>query len=54
MVSVLVFYSNDPGLNPAEAYCFSVNVVFKKNVNRQKEAGIGQNKKSTFKSKSAD
>ena len=39
VVSVLAFYSNDPSLNPAEAYSFSVKYVFEKN-NKQKEAGV--------------
>ena len=41
MVSVLAFYSDDPSSNPAEAYNFSVNFVFEKNQNKQKEAGVG-------------
>ena len=41
MVSVLAFYSEDPSSNPAEAYSFFCNVVFEKNENKQKEAGVG-------------
>ena len=45
MVSVVAFYSDDPSLNPAEAYSFSVKFVFEKNENKQKEAGDGPTKK---------
>ena len=45
MVSVVAFYSDDPSLNPAEAYSFSVKFVFEKNENKQKEAGNGPTKK---------
>ena len=41
MVSVLAFLSKDPSSNPAKAYSFSVEFVFEKNENKQKEAGIG-------------
>ena len=41
MVSVLAFYFNNPSSNPAEAYNFSVNFVFEKNENEQKDAGDG-------------
>ena len=41
VVSVLAFYSDDPSSNPAEAYSFSVNFVFEKNQNKQKEGGVG-------------
>ena len=41
MVRMLAFYSDDLSSNPAEAYNFSVNWVFGKNENKQKEAGIG-------------
>ena len=41
MVSVLAFCSNDPSLNPAEVYNFSVEIVVEKNENKQKEAVIG-------------
>ena len=37
MVSVLAFYSDDPSSNPAEA----CEIVFEKNRNKQKEAGVG-------------
>ena len=36
MVSVLPFYYDDPSLNPAETYSFSVKFVFEKNVNKTK------------------
>ena len=41
VVSVLAFFSDGPGLNPAEAYIFSVKFVFEMNENKQKEAGVG-------------
>ena len=41
MVSVLAFYSNNPSLNPIDAYIFPVKFVFVKNENKQKEAGLG-------------
>ena len=41
MVSVLAFYSDDPSSNPADAYSFSVQILFEKNENKQKEAGVG-------------
>ena len=41
VVSVLAFYSDDPGSNPADDYCFFVQIVFEKNENKQKEAGVG-------------
>ena len=41
MVSVLAFYSDDPSSNPADAYSFSVQIVFEKNENKQKEAWVG-------------
>ena len=37
MVSVLTFYSDDPSSNPADAYSFSVQIVFEKNENKQKK-----------------
>ena len=37
VVSVLAFYSDDPSSNPAEA----CEIVFEKNRNKQKEAGVG-------------
>ena len=40
VVSMLAFNSDNPSLNPAEAYSFSVKFVFEKNENRQKEAGL--------------
>ena len=40
MVSVFVFYSDDPSLNPADAYSFSVQFVIETNENKQKEAGL--------------
>ena len=36
VVSVLAFYSDDPSLNPAEAYSFSVKWVFENNKNKEK------------------
>ena len=36
VVSVLAFYSDNPSLNPAEAYSFSVKIVFEKTKNKQK------------------
>ena len=41
VVSVLAFYSDNPSSNPADAYSFSVQIVFEKNENKQKEAGVG-------------
>ena len=41
VVSALAFYSDDPSSNPADAYRFSVQIVFEKNENKQKEAGVG-------------
>jgi len=36
-VSVLVYYSNNPSLNPADAYSYvCVKIVFEKNENKQK------------------
>ena len=40
VVSVLAFFSDDPSSNPAEAYSFSVNLVFEKNENTQKRPGL--------------
>ena len=40
VVSVLAFYSDDLSSNPAEAYSFFCNIVFEKNENKQKEAGV--------------
>ena len=40
--SVLSFYSDNPSSNPSEALSFfSVQFVFEKNENKQKEAGVG-------------
>ena len=36
MVSVLAFHSDDPSSNPADAYSFSVQIVFEKNENKHK------------------
>ena len=33
VVSMLAFYSDDPSSNPADAYSFSVQIVFEKNEN---------------------
>ena len=41
MVSVLVFYSDDPSSNTTEAYKFFCKIVFEKNENKQKEAVFG-------------
>ena len=41
VVIVLAFYSDDPSSNPAEAYSFFCKIVFEKNENKQKEAGVG-------------
>ena len=38
VVSVIAFYSDDPGSTPA---VLSVKFVFEKNENKQKEAGVG-------------
>ena len=45
MVSVLAFYSDDPSLNSAEAYSFSVKFVFEKTKINKKEARVGPFKK---------
>ena len=42
VVSMLAFYSDDPSLNLADAYSFSVNFVFEKNENKQKRGRVGQ------------
>ena len=39
VVSVIVFYSDNPSLNPAKANIFSGKFVFEKNENKQKESG---------------
>ena len=36
VVSVLAFYSDEPSLNPTDAFSFSVKFVFEKNKNKQK------------------
>ena len=41
MVRVLTFYSNNPCSNPTEALSVSLNFVFEKNENKQKEAWVG-------------
>ena len=41
MVSVLAFYSDDPSLNPAEVYNFSVKLLLKRTKINKKEAGVG-------------
>ena len=46
VVSVLAFYSEDPSSNPPDAYRFSVQFVFEKIENKQKEAEVGPFKKS--------
>ena len=45
---MLAFYSDDPSSNPADAYSFSVQIVFEKNENVYKEAEVGPFKKKTF------
>ena len=42
MVSVLASYSNNPSSNPTKAYSFYINILFEKNENRQKEAGLAR------------
>ena len=46
MVSVLAFYSDDPSLNPAEVYNFSVKLLLKITKINKKEAGVGKFKKN--------
>ena len=41
VISVLTLYSDDPSSNPAEAYSFFRKIVFEKNKNKRKEAGVG-------------
>ena len=41
VVSVLAFYSDNPSSNPADAYSFSVQIVFEKNENKQKRGRGG-------------
>ena len=48
VLSVLVFYCNDPSQNPAQAYSFSVKHVLKKNENKQKKTGACPFLKQTF------
>ena len=46
MVSVLAFYSDNKGLDPAEAYSFfSVKLVLEKNENKKKRPGLPHLKK---------
>ena len=40
VVGVLAFYSDNPSLNPAEAYNFSVIFVFEKNEKNKKRPGL--------------
>ena len=40
VVIVLAFYSDDPSLNPAEAYSFFCKIVFEKN-EKNKKRGLG-------------
>ena len=47
MVSVLAF-SDDPSSNPAEAKLFFSKIVFEKNENKHKEAGVGPFKKNQY------
>ena len=41
VVSMFAFCSDDPSSNPAEVYNFSVQIVVKKNKNKQKDAAVG-------------
>ena len=41
IVSVLTFYSNNPSLNPARVYNFSVKFVVEKNENKWYDAEVG-------------
>jgi len=41
VVSVLAFNSDNPSSNPAEAYSFSVKIVFEKSKPNKKEAAVG-------------
>ena len=41
VVSALAFYSDDPSSNPADAYRFSVQIVFEKMKINKKKAGVG-------------
>ena len=43
---MLAFYSSDTSSNPSNAYSFSVKFVFQKNENKQKEAEVGEFKKT--------
>ena len=40
VVSMLAIYSDDMNSNPSKAYSFSVKLLFEKNENILKEAGI--------------
>ena len=40
VVSVLAFYSDDPSLNPADVYNFSVKLLLKRMKINKKEAGV--------------
>ena len=48
VVNKLALKSDDPSSNPADAYSFSVKILFEKNENKQKEAGIGSFLKATM------
>ena len=41
VVSILAFYYEDQCSNPVEAYVFSWKIVFEKNENKQRLAGVG-------------
>ena len=41
MVSLLVFYSDDPSLNPVEVYNFSVKLLLKRKKINEKETVVG-------------
>ena len=45
MIGVLAFFSDNPSLNPADAYSFYVKFVYEKNEIKQKVAGVGPFKK---------
>ena len=45
VVSMLAFYSDNLSSNPAEAFSFTVQFVFEKNENKQKDVGVGPLKK---------
>ena len=48
VVSVLAYKSDDPSLNLADAYSFSVKFVLEKNKNKQKEVGLAHLRKHLY------